>query len=91
MLSERERQTLATIERQLTESDPELARLFSRGVRRRRFGFSMPTFLLVTGVLLMVLGSMLVTASVAVTGIVFAVTALGLSYFRTGQGWPSPA
>jgi hypothetical protein len=39
----------------------------------------------------MVLGSMLVTASVAVTGIFFAVTALGLSYFRTGQGWPSPA
>jgi hypothetical protein len=90
MLSERERRTLATIERQLTESDPELARLFTRGVPRRS-GFSMPTFLLVTGVLLMVLGSMLVTASVAVTGIVFAVTALGLSYFRTGQGWPSPA
>ena len=90
MLSERERRTLDAIERHLSESDPELARLFARGVPRRS-RFSMPTFLLVTGVLLMVLGRMLVTASVAVTGIVFAVTALGLSYLRTGQGWPSPA
>jgi hypothetical protein len=90
MLSERERRTLAAIERHLTESDPELAGLFARGVPRRS-GFSMPTFLLVTGVVLMVLGSMLVTASVAITGIAFTLTALGLAYFRTGQGWPSPA
>ena len=90
MLSDRERRTLAAIERQLTESDPDLARLFAGGLPRRS-GLSMPTFLLVTGVLLMVLGSMLVTASVAVTGIAFAVAALGLAYFRSGQGWPSPA
>ena len=90
MLSDRERRTLATIERQLVESDPELARLFAHGVPRRS-GSALPTFLLVTGVLLMVLGSMLVTASVAVTGIAFAVVALGLAYFRSGQGWPSPA
>lgn len=90
MLSERERRTLAAIERHLAESDPDLARLFANGIPRRS-GFSIPTFLLVTGVVLMVLGSMLVTASVAVTGIAFAVTALGLAYFRSGQGWPSPA
>lgn len=90
MLSERERRTLDSIERQLVESDPELARLFARGLRRRT-RFSMPTFLLITGVVLMVLGSMLVTASVAVTGIAFAITALALAYYRTDQGWPSPA
>lgn len=89
MLSERERQTLAGIERHLTESDPELARLFARSVPRRS-PLSMPTFLLVTGVILMVLGSMLVTASVAVTGVAFALGALGLAYHRS-SGRPSPA
>jgi Protein of unknown function (DUF3040) len=91
MLSDRERRTLASIERQLVESDPELARLFAHGVPRRTDS-PMPTFLLVTGLLLMVLGSMLVTASVAVTGIAFALTALGMAYFRTnGRGWPATA
>lgn len=90
MLSERERRTLATIERHLIESDPQLARLFSRGLPRRST-LSMPTFLLVTGVVLMVLGSMLVTASVAVTGIAFSLVALGMAYYRSGHGWPSPA
>ena len=90
MLSERERLTLAAIERHLVESDPELAGLFAHSVPHRRSS-PLPTFLLVTGVILMILGSMLVTASVAVTGIAFAVTALGLAYFRSGQGRPSPA
>ena len=91
MLSERERQILASIEHQLVESDPELVRLFTRGVPRRA-GFPLPTFLLVTGLVLMVLGGMIVTASVAVTGIAFAVVALCLAYFRpTSPGWPSPA
>jgi hypothetical protein len=90
MLSERERRTLASIERHLVESDPELARLFARAVPRRP-GFSMPTFLLVTGLVLMVLGSMIVTASVAITGIAFALVALAMAYFRpAGRGW-SPA
>ena len=88
MLSERERRTLASIERQLSESDPELARLFARGVPRRS-RFSMPTFLLVTGVLLMVLGCMLVTASVAVTGIVFACPTSAPG--RAGRPRPSTA
>ena len=91
MLSDRERRTLASIERQLVESDPELARLFAQGVPRRT-GFPVPTFLLVTGLVLMVLGSMLVTASVAVTGIAFATLALGMTYYRAhGRGWPATA
>lgn len=91
MLSERERQTLASMERQLMASDPDLARQFSRG-RPRRSGFSMATFLLITGLFLMVLGSMIVTASVAITGIAFAVIALCLAHYRSGtRGWRSPA
>jgi hypothetical protein len=91
MLSERERRTLAGIEQHLVESDPELARLFTSG-RPRRTGTAMPTFLLVAGVSLMLLGSMLVTASIAIVGVVFAVVALGLAYFRaTGRVWPATA
>jgi hypothetical protein len=91
MLSDRERRTLATIERQLVESDPELARLFAHGVPRRS-GSALPTFLLVTGVLLMVLGSMLVTVSVAITGIAFALGALAMAHFRAeGRGRPATA
>jgi hypothetical protein len=89
MLSDRERRTLASMERQLVESDPELARLFAQGVPRRT-GSPMPTFLLVTGLLLMVLGSMLVTASVALTGIAFAMLALGMAYYRA-NGRPATA
>jgi Protein of unknown function (DUF3040) len=91
MLSERERQTLASMERQLMASDPDLARQFARG-RPRKSSFSMPTFLLVTGLLLMVLGSLIVTASVAITGIAFALVALCLAHFRSSTGgWRSPA
>jgi membrane protein implicated in regulation of membrane protease activity len=55
---------------------------------------SMPMFLLISGIFLMVLGSVLVTASVAVTGIAFALAALALAYFRAtaqGQGRPTTA
>ena len=82
MLSERERRTLAHIEHALVQSDPELAQLFARAHQRRRSGLTMPTFLLMTGVGLMVLGSLLVTVSVAITGMAFALTALTVAYFR---------
>lgn len=90
MLSERERRTLDTIERHLRESDPDLVRAFTRGIPRRS-ALSMPSFLLVSGIVLMVLGSMLVTASVAVTGIAFTIAALALAYFRSGHRGHSPA
>jgi hypothetical protein len=91
MLSERERRTLASIERELVDSDPDLARLFA-GSRPRRSRFTMPTFLLVTGVVLMVLGTLIVTAAVAITGLAFTLSALAVAYFRPGsRGWPSPA
>lgn len=91
MLSDRERQTLVAIERQLVESDPELARIFAGGAPRRgRRG--LPRVLLICGVLLMVIGSMIVTVSVAITGIALSILALCLAHARpAGLGRSSSA
>jgi hypothetical protein len=91
MLSDRERRTLAIIERHLVESDPELAMLFA-GCAPRSPGGAIPTVLLVTGLLLMITGSMLVAAPMAITGMAMSIVALCLAYARpTGLGRTSSA
>lgn len=90
MLSERERRVLARIERQLIESDPDLARLFAGADADS--GGAAPTFLLVAGLALLVLGSLVAAVPVAVTGLALAVFALFTAHVRpTGLGRPSTA
>lgn len=91
MLNERERRSLARIERQLTESDPDLARLFT-GALHPGSAESTPTFMLVAGLALVVLGSLVVVAPVAVAGVVLSVFGLVTAHLRpTGFGRASHA
>lgn len=90
MLSDRERRILARIERHLVESDPELARLFA-GAHRPADGPT-PTFLLVAGITLLVLGSIAAAVPVAVAGMALALVALFTAHARaTGFGKPHAA
>lgn len=86
MLSERERRTLAGIERRLVDSDPELAQLFSAAAP----GSDGPTpafLLVVLGLALLVLGSIVVAIPVAVVGMALAISALLVAGLRpTGAG-----
>lgn len=83
MLSDRERRTLARIERHLVESDPDLARLFAGApVRDDRIA---PTFLLVTGLALLVFGSITAAVPVAVTGMALSLAALVLANARPAR------
>lgn len=79
MLSDRERRTLARIERHLVESDPDLARLFATAATRRPGG-STPRFLLFAGLALIVLGSIVATVPVVITGMMLALIALFTAY-----------
>jgi hypothetical protein len=85
VLSDRERRTLARIERQLIESDPDLARLFTRAHRRGSSTSTMPTFLLVAGLALLVLGSIVAAVPVAVAGMTIAIFALFTAHARPTQ------
>jgi hypothetical protein len=90
VLSDRERRVLARIERQLIESDPDLARLFAGGAPRS--GGDTSTFLLVAGLALLVLGSIVAAVPVAVAGMALAVFALFTAHARpTGLGGHSAA
>jgi hypothetical protein len=80
VLNERERRVLARIERQLIESDPDLARLFA-GAGRSSSGTA-PTFLLVAGLALLVFGSIVAAVPVAVAGMGLAVFALFIAHTR---------
>lgn len=82
MISERERRILARIEHQLVESDPDLVRLFAGEWRPRRQGSIMPTVLLVTGLAMLVLGSLLAVVTVALTGMALSVFALFVAHTR---------
>ncbi len=90
MLNDRERRILARIERQLVESDPDLARLFDRHVAAGRVS-SMPTFLLVIGLALLVLGSVVAAVPIAVAGMTLSIFALFTAYVRSGSRplWPA--
>jgi hypothetical protein len=78
-MSDRERRVLESIEQELRRSDPELVRLFARLGRRRMTG---PSMLLALGLVVMVLGSAIVSVAVAVLGIGIAVAALVAAYYR---------
>lgn len=82
MLNDRERRILERIERQLVESEPELARLFAT-FQHQPGESRMPAFLLVAGLTLMVLGSMTVAVPVALLGITVSLYALFAAYTRT--------
>lgn len=82
MLSERERRILARIERHLIESDPDLVRLFARATAHDS-NSSAPLFLLVTGLALLVFGSLIAAVPVAVVGMIVSVVALFTARGRT--------
>lgn len=85
MLNDRERRTLARIERQLVESDPDLARLFAEAALRNGEG-SGPTVMLAVGLALMVFGSMVTLVPIAVVGMLVSLTALYVAARRPGTG-----
>jgi hypothetical protein len=78
-MSDRERRVLESIEQELRRSDPELVRLFTRLGRRRLTG---PAVLLAVGLVVIVLGSAIVSVSVAVLGMAIAGVALVAAYHR---------
>jgi len=78
-MSDRERRVLEGIEQELRRSDPELVRRFARLGKRRIKG---PTMLLALGLVVMVLGSAIVSVAVAVLGIGIAGGALLAAYYR---------
>ncbi|MBN9098936.1 MULTISPECIES: DUF3040 domain-containing protein [unclassified Pseudonocardia] len=84
MLSDRERRTLARIERELVASDPDLVRLFA-GAASRRPERDTPIFLLVTGLALLVFGSLIAVVPVAVVGMIVSVVALFTARGRTSM------
>jgi hypothetical protein len=90
VLSDRERRVLERIEQELRRSDPDLVRMFSR-MRRRRAGG--PAVLLGVGLVVMVLGSAIVSVAVAALGMAIACIALVAAYHRRpmGFGFPSRA
>ncbi len=88
MLSDRERRVLERIEQELKRSDPDLVRMFTRMRTRRASG---PAVLLGVGLVVMVLGSAIVSVSVAMLGIAIAGVALFAAYHRRPFGFPSRA
>ncbi|OLT17642.1 hypothetical protein BJF78_12695 [Pseudonocardia sp. CNS-139] len=85
MLSERERRTLARIERHLADSDPALARVLASGTLPRP-RWAHPPALLVSGLLLLVFGSVIATLPVAVLGIGLAMAAMLVAHHRPSLG-----
>jgi Flp pilus assembly protein TadB len=87
VLSDRERRVLDRIEQELRRSDPDLVRKFTRMRARRVSGASM---LLTFGLVLLVLGSAIVSVPVAVLGMVIAAIALVGAYYRRPMGFGLP-
>jgi hypothetical protein len=78
-MSDRERRVLESIERELRRTDPRFVRQFARLGKRRMTG---PAMLLALGLLVMVLGSAIVSVAVAVLGIGIAAVAIVAAYYR---------
>jgi hypothetical protein len=78
-MSDRERRVLESIEQELRRSDPEFVRRFARLGKRRLSG---PAILLAVGLVMIVLGSAIVSAAVAVLGLGIASVALVAAYRR---------
>ncbi len=85
MLSERERRTLARIERHLSESDPTLARVLATGSPPRS-AWANPTMLLAVGLVLLVFGGIIAAVPVAVLGVALAVLAMFTAHRRPTLG-----
>ena len=83
MLSDRERRTLARIERHLLESDPDFARKFARATPTAQS--PIPMFLLVAGLTLMVLGSVVAAVPVALAGITLSLLGLVAARHRSSM------
>jgi Protein of unknown function (DUF3040). len=91
VLSERERHVLSRIERHLVESDPDLVRLFARAMNHGSDS-SAPTFLLVIGLALLVLGSLTTAVPIALIGIGLSLFSLITAHARPSRlGRPSIA
>jgi len=88
MLSDRDRRVLARIEAHLTETDPDLVRLFHEGPRRS-WGRGLPHTLLVFGLVMIVLGSVLAAVPVALFGMMLTLVALWVASVRP-QGFLRP-
>ena len=78
-MSDRERRVLESIEQELRRSDPEFVRRFARLGKRRLVG---PAMLLAIGLVVIVLGSAIVSVPVAVLGMGIAGFALLAAYHR---------
>jgi hypothetical protein len=78
-MSDRERRVLESIEHELRRTDPRLVRQFARLGKRRITG---PSMLLTLGLVVMVLGSAIVSVPVALLGIAIAAVALVAAYYR---------
>jgi hypothetical protein len=78
-MSDRERRVLESIEHELRRTDPRFVRQFARLGKRRITG---PSMLLAVGLLVMVLGSAIMSVAVAVLGIGIAAVALVAAYYR---------
>lgn len=104
MLSDRERRTLALIERQLCTSDPRLAagfRSLDRPTRARRAGSgsqrsmhaagALPSAMLAAGLLMLVVGAAAGAMPVVVAGVVLAVLTLGVAATSTPSAGPGLA
>jgi hypothetical protein len=78
-MSDRERRVLESMERELRRTDPRFVRQFARLGKRRMTG---PSMLLALGLLVMVVGSAIVSVPVAVLGIGIAVVAIVAAYYR---------
>jgi hypothetical protein len=85
VLSERERRALARIERHLADSDPVLAHILSSGTLPRP-QWANPTMLLISGLMLLVFGSVIAAVPVAVLGIALAVLAMFTAHRRPRLG-----
>lgn len=86
-MSDRERRVLESIEQELRRSDPALVRRFARLGKRRATG---PSMLLAVGLIVMVLGSAILSVAVAMLGIAIAGIALLGAYVRRPLGFGFP-
>ena len=78
-MSDRERRVLESMERELRRTDPKFVRQFARLGKKRITG---PALLLALGLLVMVLGSAIVSVAVAMLGIGIAAVAVIAAYYR---------
>jgi hypothetical protein len=87
MLSERDRRVLARMEEDLSQSDPQLVRMFHEGPPRTP-GHGLPCTLIALGLVIAVAGSMIAVVSLALLGVGLIATALYVAMLRAQPGRP---